>query len=368
MSEADGASACFGEAEAGSPSRTCASFSVVARLPIADEVAARRFIGRLWECWEPDELACSAYTAPDGGWSVAVHFKAVPNETAIRALVALVAGETVARGLVFERIGTRDWVRASLEGLAPVAAGRFVVHGGHDRARVAQNRVGIEIEAALAFGTGHHGTTRGCLLALDRITKGAAPRRRGVLARNGRGGPGFNAIDVGTGTGVLAIAAAKALRARVLASDIDARAVDAARENARRNRVAGSVQVIRANGVADRLFRLRAPFATGFANILLSPLKRLARPLALLLAPHGHLVLSGLLPSHANAALAAYRAQGLKLERRLLLDGWITLVLRRPGMTQRGTNLPGLSLSLRAKRSNPERRGRDYHGRCSPSQ
>jgi ribosomal protein L11 methyltransferase len=342
--------------------------SVVALLPIADEVAALRFIDRLGECWESEEIACSAHAGRGGGWSVAVHFQAAPNEIAVRALVALVAGESVARALVFERIGARDWVRASLEGLAPVAAGRFVVHGGHDRARVAPNRVGIEIEAALAFGTGHHGTTRGCLLALDRIAKGAAPRPRGALARNHRSGSGFHAIDVGTGTGVLAIAAAKALRARVLASDIDARAVSAARENARRNRVAGRVEVIRANGVAGRLFRLRAPFAIGFANILLPPLKRLARPLTLLLAPHGHLVLSGLLPAHANAAVAAYRAQGLKLERRLLLDGWVTLVLRRPGMTQRGTNLPSLSLSLRAKRSNPERVARDCRGRYARSQ
>jgi ribosomal protein L11 methyltransferase len=304
--------------------------SAVAQLPIADEVAARRLIDQLCECWEPDELACSAHAAPGGGWRVAVYFKAAPNETAVRALVALVAGEAAARTLVFERLGARDWVRASLEGLRPVVAGRFVVHGGHDRALVAPNRVGIEIEAALAFGTGHHGTTRGCLLALDRIAKAQAPRRRGALARNVRGGPSLHVIDVGTGTGVLAIAAAKILHARVLAGDIDARAVDAARENAKRNRVAGRIEVIRANGVADPFFRLRAPYAIGFANILLLPLKRLARPLTLLLARHARLVLSGLLPSHANAAVAAYRAHGLRLERRLLLDGWVTLVLRRP--------------------------------------
>ncbi|MGP0091752.1 MAG: 50S ribosomal protein L11 methyltransferase [Xanthobacteraceae bacterium] len=329
MEETDAASAGSGEGDAVSSSRTWPGGSVVARLQIADEAAARRLIDQLCECWEPEELACSAHEAP-GGWSVDVHFKAVPNETAVRALVALVAGEIVARALVFERIGAKDWVRESLEGLRPVAAGRFVVHGGHDRARVAQNRVGIEIEAALAFGTGHHGTTRGCLLALDRIAKGAAPRPPVALARNRRDRSGLRAIDVGTGTGVLAIAAAKALRARVLASDIDTRAVNAARGNARLNRVGGRIELIRANGVTDRLFRLRAPFDIGFANILLLPLKRLARPLARLLAPHGHLVLSGLLPSHANAAIAAYRAQGLRLERRLLLDGWVTLVLRRP--------------------------------------
>jgi ribosomal protein L11 methyltransferase len=304
--------------------------SVVARLPMADEGAARRLIDRLGECWEPEEVACSAYAVPGGGWNIAVHFMTPPNATAVRALVALLADESVARRLVFERIGAKDWVRASLEGLGPVTAGRFVVHGGHDRARVAPNRLGIEIEAALAFGTGHHGTTRGCLLALDRIAKGAARRQPSALARNHRRGSGLRTVDVGTGSGVLAIAAAKALRARVLASDIDARAVDAARNNARLNRVAGGIEVIRANGVAHRTLQLQAPFAFGFANILLPALKSLARPLTFLLARRGHLVLSGLLPSHANAAVAAYRAQGLRLERRLLLDGWVTLVLRRP--------------------------------------
>src|ERR1700730_16971986 len=99
MNEADGASACSGEVDAGSPSRTCASFSVVALLPIADEVAALRFIDRLGECWEPEDIACSAHAGPGSGWSVAVHFQAAPNETAVRALVALVAGEAAARAL-----------------------------------------------------------------------------------------------------------------------------------------------------------------------------------------------------------------------------------------------------------------------------
>jgi ribosomal protein L11 methyltransferase len=188
------------------------------------------------------------------------------------------------------------------------------VHGRHDRACVAVNRIGIEIEAALAFGTGHHGTTRGCLLALDRILKARRPRR---------------VLDVGTGSGVLAIAAAKASRRRVVASDVDPRAVTAARENARTNSAGALVDVIHARGLVDRRFRARAPYDLVLANILLEPLKRLAVPLARLATPHGRVVLSGLLSAQANAALAAYRTQRLTLEHRILLDGWVTLILAR---------------------------------------
>src|SRR5215204_6805174 len=175
-------------------------------------------------------------------------------------------------------------------------------------------QIAIQIEAALAFGTGHHGTTRGCLLALDRIHK--ARRPRGVL-------------DVGTGSGVLAVAAARALHRPILASDIDITAVRAARENVGRNRAGSAVTVIHAKGLGARLFRQRAPFDLIFANILLGPLKVLARPIDMLAAPHAEIVLSGLLSAHANAALSAYRSRGLSLRRRIDLDGWTTLILRR---------------------------------------
>src|SRR5262249_55533858 len=199
-------------------------------------------------------------------------------------------------------------------GLLPVVAGRFVVHGRHDRARLAVNRIGIEIEAALAFGTGHHGTTRGCLLALDHLLKARRARR---------------ILDVGTGSGVLAIPAAKACRRPALASDIDPHAVAAASQNTRANHVGAFVDVMRADGVRGRWFRSRAPYDLLFANILLQPLKRLATPLARLAAPHGRVVLSGLLASQANAALTTYRTHGLVLERRILVDGWATLLLAR---------------------------------------
>jgi ribosomal protein L11 methyltransferase len=288
----------------------CASVST-------SEAAARHLLDALAESFDSTHVVVAASADRDGRWIVSLHFREAPNETAVRALLALAAGPETANALVFERVGATDWVEASLQGLTPVEAGRFIVHGAHDRARVPANRIGIEIEAALAFGTGHHGTTRGCLLALDRLAK-RRPGGRGSQAR---------VLDLGTGSGVLAIAAARALRRPVLASDNDARAVRAARANARRNRT-GAVEVIRADGFKARRFRARAPFDLVFANILLAPLMRMATPMAGLMHPRGCVVLSGLLAAQANAALAAYRVQGLVLAHRIRLEGWVTLVLR----------------------------------------
>jgi ribosomal protein L11 methyltransferase len=289
------------------------SSSVVARLA-TDEATAWAIVDAVAASFETLEAVASAQIAGSGQWGVAVHFRDPPNEAAVRALVALAAGIEAANALAFSAVQAEDWVKTSLEGLAPVEAGSFFVHGAHDRARVPLNRIGIEIEAALAFGTGHHGTTRGCLIALDAMAK--ASRARQIL-------------DVGTGSGVLAIAAARALRRRVLASDIDRVAVNTARENARLNRVGAAIALVRAHGLATRVLRERGPFDLVFANILMEPLLRFAAPLAKLTAPGAHVVLSGLLPSQANAVLAAYRRHGLFLRRRIFLDGWVTLVVRR---------------------------------------
>ncbi|MFZ0072022.1 MAG: 50S ribosomal protein L11 methyltransferase [Xanthobacteraceae bacterium] len=260
------------------------------------------------------DAAVAAFEQDGGGWTVEIHFESAPDENKIRDLVQAIAGETAVTGLSFETVAARDWVAASLAGLKPVAAGRFVVHGAHDRAAIPSHCVGIEIEAALAFGTGHHGTTRGCLLALDQILRAHRPRR---------------ILDVGTGTGVLAIAAAKALRHHVLASDIDARAVAVATENARINHVAPLIAVLHTPGLAARRVREHAPYDLVFANILLAPLRLLASPMARLIAPQARVILSGLLATQANAGLAAYRSNDFALERRIVLDGWATLVLRR---------------------------------------
>jgi ribosomal protein L11 methyltransferase len=288
-----------------------------------DEQSARRIADLVAESLPADETAVGLVDIGAGRWRVAIHFRAAPDEKIIRALTAAAAGNVAAKALRFERVAATDWVRESLAGLAPVTAGRFVIHGAHDRARVPFNRIGIEIEAALAFGTGHHGTTRGCLLALDSLCK-SHPRRR--------------ILDLGTGSGVLAIAAARALRQPVLATDIDGAAVRAARANAALNRAGSFVEVIKADGVTGPKLRERAPYDLVLANILLRPLQRLAAPLTRLTAPGARVVLSGLLVSQANAAIAAYR--GLALERRIDLDGWTTLVLvrrtRRPGASVAG--------------------------------
>ncbi len=288
--------------------------TVVARL-CADAPVAQRIADFLTELLDPNQTAVGRFEGPRDNWTVEICFRAIPNRALVRELVARAAGKAAARTLTFETLADRDWVRSSLAGLRPVEAGKFVVHGSHDRHRVAHNRLRIEIEAALAFGTGHHGTTRGCLLALDRLLKAHRPRR---------------VLDLGTGTGVLAIAAAKALHARVLASDIDPLAMRTARANTRSNAVSHRVEVLRATGVTARRFAMLAPFDLVSANILLKPLQRLARPLSRLLAPNARVILSGLLPSQTNAALAAYATQGLRLERRIMLDGWVTLVLIRP--------------------------------------
>ncbi|MGQ4273137.1 50S ribosomal protein L11 methyltransferase [Terrihabitans sp. B22-R8] len=253
-------------------------------------------------------------TAPDDPvWRVDLF--GGPNITpdALEDEVRRVLGEAIASyDVTAETIQDADWVAQSLAGLDPVLAGRFFVHGGHDRGRVPQNAVGIQVEAALAFGTGHHGTTRGCLLAFDHLLKGHRPRR---------------VLDLGTGTGVLGIAAAKALHLPVLASDIDATSVLIARENAALNRTGTSVRVVHANGMQDPAIQTAAPFDLIFANILAGPLVALAPSIARAVMPGGHVILSGLLTHQERAVRAAYRLQGLIVVRRTVLNNWVTLTL-----------------------------------------
>jgi ribosomal protein L11 methyltransferase len=337
--------------------------SLVARLE-TDERTANKIAELVADRFAGDNVAVSFSDAGGGHWQVAIHFRAPLDQDAVRAAVAAAAGRKVAAALQFGRVAATDWVRQSLAGLAPVAAGRFVVHGAHDRARVPRNRIGIEIEAALAFGTGHHGTTRGCLVALDAICKLANKRKpvfrhpevRAKRASKDRrpARPPFagramrgrlrvtkktGILDVGTGSGVLAIAAARALRAHVLATDIDVAAVRAARDNIRRNRAAGFVAVVAADGIDRRAIRVRAPFDLILANILLGPLQRIAAPLRHVAAPGARVVLSGILRSQANAVIAAYRP--LVLQHRVDIDGWTTLVLRRRAPRQRAVARSG---------------------------
>jgi ribosomal protein L11 methyltransferase len=283
---------------------------------IGDEHAAKSVVDALTEIFFEGQAAIAAFERPDGRWDVTVHFAEPPDQPLVRELVANAAGADIAEGIAFDTVEAKDWVKASLEDLVPVPAGRFVVHGQHDRERVAPNKLGIEIEAALAFGTGHHGTTRGCLLLLDHVLKAWRPRR---------------VLDLGTGTGVLAIAAAKALHQKVLASDIDPPSVQVARENARLNQTGHLVEMIRATGFSAPQFAKRGPFDLVLANILANPLRHLATPMARHLAPSALVILSGLLTHQAPAVIAAYRARGLVPLRHLRIEGWSSLLLRKVG-------------------------------------
>lgn len=297
------------------PSATPSSPTHHATCSAGSEASANRIVDVLSEIFDGGEVVVSAFERPGSSeWDVSLYFETQPDQAAIRAMVAQTVGDETAAALVFDTVEAKDWVKASLADLVPVRAGRFVVHGQHDRDRIPPNKLRIEIEAALAFGTGHHGTTRGCLMLLDRVLRQSTPRR---------------VLDLGTGTGVLAIAAAKALHRSILASDIDPRSVVVAKENAVLNGVGRDVEAIHAIGFGSPRFAETGPFDLVLANILANPLRQLAAPMAQHLAPSAFVILSGLLPPHARGVIAAYRGQGLRLIRRYELDGWVSLLMQR---------------------------------------
>jgi ribosomal protein L11 methyltransferase len=211
--------------------------------------------------------------------------------------------------LAEEQIPERDWLAENRRAFPPQRIGRFFVHGSHWREPIPIGAIAVEIDAASAFGTGEHPTTRGCLLALDRLAR----RRRSRRVR-----------DIGTGSGILAIAAAKLHRRPVIASDLDPVAVRVARHHVRRNCVARYVRVICAAGVGRG-----GGCGVVFANILARPLLLMSRDLARIVAPGGAAILSGVLRRQEAGVLAAYRCQGLALDFRVVIDGWSTLVLRK---------------------------------------
>ncbi|HEY1944207.1 MAG TPA: 50S ribosomal protein L11 methyltransferase [Roseiarcus sp.] len=287
---------------------------------VCDEKRARAVADLIVESFEPAEAASSAFETeepwPGGGkaWLVEAYFGFEPDEEGLRELVAIAAGEEAASAVEFGLTEKRDWVANALAGLAPVRAGRFLVHGAHDRPRVKPNDVGVEIEAGLAFGTGHHGTTRGCLIHFDRLLKRRRPAR---------------VLDVGCGAGVLAIAAAKVLGRKVWLGDIDPVAVEVANANARLNGVGAHCKAIVSRGVESWALREGAPYDVVFANILAKPLRLLAPSLAAVIARDGEAIVSGLLLADVSGVLAAWRAQGFHLRQRIDLEGWASLRLGR---------------------------------------
>ncbi len=207
-----------------------------------------------------------------------------------------------------------DWIAKSLEGLKPVRAGRFIVHGSHDRDKVRINDIAIEIEAGQAFGTGHHGTTAGCLEMIEQVLRARTIR---------------NALDLGTGSGVLAIAVAKMRPVPVLATDIDPVAIKVAKENARLNGIVSGMALETAPGFHSDSFRKHGPFDLIIANILARPLIKMAPQLVTHLAPGGTVILSGILASQRWKVLSAYNGMHLSHVRTIWRNGWVTIHLRR---------------------------------------
>jgi ribosomal protein L11 methyltransferase len=247
-------------------------------------------------------------------WRVEAYPRAPLLDAALEirlALLAAVAGGKL-QHIIEERLAERDWLLENRRAFPPLQIGRFFVHGSHWQGPPPSGAIAIEIDAATAFGTGEHPSTRGCLLALDDLAR----RRRF-----------HRPLDIGTGSGVLAIAAAKRLHRRVVAGDIDPAAVRVARHHARRNGLAGKVRVMRAAGYHRRGL-WRADYDLVLANILARPLALLARDLNRALAPGGVAVLAGLLQRQEAQVLGAHRAQRLVLARRIVIDGWSTLILR----------------------------------------
>lgn len=264
------------------------------------------------------EAQCGAVSAfeiePGGAWRVEGFAAAPPERGLLEAILALAwtGREGAPPALALERLPERDWLAENQASFPPLRAGRYFIRASHWRGRTPAGAIPLIIDAATAFGSGEHATTRGCLLALD------------ALARRGRRGA---VLDIGTGTGILAMAAAKTWRRRVVARDIDAEAVRVAARNAAVNGVGALVDLRRSAGY--RGLGRAGCFDLVFANILARPLMLMAGDLARALAPGGVAVLSGLLARQERAVVAAHRARHLRLLRRIRLAGWHTLVLAR---------------------------------------
>jgi len=258
----------------------------------------------------PALSAVSRFESGETGWRVEAY---TLDEGADRAIDTLVADLNLQHYAIWHEIADTNWVRHVEKMLPPVAAGRFLVHGPHDRDVAAGHPFAIEIEAGEAFGTAHHGSTEGCLIAISHIVPALSPAR---------------VLDLGTGSGVLAIAIAKLAPAvRILASDIDARSVEIAAENALKNGVPGNIHAIVATGLDHSVLSEARAFDLIVANILAGPLVDLAPGIARALRPTGRIILSGLLDRQAGEVNHAYAAAGCSEINRVSRGEWVTLVL-----------------------------------------
>ncbi|MBF9059266.1 50S ribosomal protein L11 methyltransferase [Rhodobacterales bacterium HKCCSP123] len=285
------------------------TWTALTTLPDKDMAEA---LGLALEELETEPSGVGVFEMEDGSglWEVGGYFNEKPDDIALTILAAAHG----AKPFIVSEVPETDWVAHVRRELHPVEAGRFFVYGSHDADKLPEGRIGLLIEAAMAFGTGHHGTTQGCLEAMDKLlTEGIRPR---------------NVADIGCGTAVLAIAAAKVLEGAFIASDIDPVAVDVARANAAANGVEARITCVEAAGFEHPELARNAPYDLVFANILKGPLVELAPAVAAHVAPGAHVILSGLLTPQAEDVIQAYEAQGFTVADRGEIGDWTTLTLR----------------------------------------
>jgi ribosomal protein L11 methyltransferase len=286
------------------------TYTALTTLPGKSQAEA---LGEALEALEPAPTGVGVFEVEDGKgiWEVGGYFLDAPDDIDL----ALLSAAFGAGPFVVSEVPDQDWVAKVRRELPPVEAGRFFVYGSHDAALLPEGRIGLLIEAAMAFGTGHHGTTLGCLRAYDRLLDD---------------GQRFdNVLDLGCGTAVLAMSAARMGAAHVLASDIDPVAVEVALANVKANGLVGRVACVESIGFDSPVLLAGAPFDLIFANILKGPLIELAPDIAAHLAPGGRAILSGLLVEQADEIVEVYQGQGLALETREDLGEWSALTLRR---------------------------------------
>ncbi len=272
-------------------------------------------LGEAVERLVPEPTGVGVFEIEDdsGLWEVACYFTEAPDETGL----ALLAAAHDAKPFAVSELPETDWVAKVRRELTPVEAGRFFVYGSHDADKVPDGCEPLLIEAAMAFGTGHHGTTLGCLRALDRLAND--------------GFHGRNVVDVGCGTAVLAMAAARIWPETVLASDIDAVAVEVAEANVSANGLDGRVRCLEATGFDHPDLKAAAPFDLVFANILKGPLIALAPDVAAYTQKDGKVILSGILNTQADEVIAVYARHGINLAHREEIGEWTTITLVKKG-------------------------------------
>jgi ribosomal protein L11 methyltransferase len=274
---------------------------------------AAEALGEVLETLVPEPTGVGVFEVEDGSglWEVGAYFIESPNEVEL----ALLDAAHGAKDFVVSELPETDWVAHVRRELSPVEAGRFFVYGSHDADKVPEGREALLIEAAMAFGTGHHGTTLGCLAAFDQLlNEGVTPK---------------SVADIGCGTAVLAMAAARVLGGPVTASDIDPVAVEVAAANVTANNLDGLVDCIEATGFDHPMLAERGPFDLIFANILMGPLIELAPDMAAAIAPGGYAILSGILNAQGDNVAAAYDKSGFSTVKRDIIGDWTTFCFQK---------------------------------------